>query len=461
MVNILVYGTGRFYQQYRKWLTKVHITAFLDTDINKQGAALDGAVIMSPEDGVKLEYDYVYILSTYYDSMLEKLLSLGVEQSRIKSFRNLLALGVKPVYKEYGSLSAQGNTHIVVFSHELSLIGAPIVLFYAVEILQQQGYDVTVASSCDGSLRRRYRELGIHVIVDERLDFETMNDINWLKHYTLAFVNSIDWTYLLSERPDDLPVIWWLHEENSCYTALVVGDMQRIDRKNLYVYAVSNKAKRCVESYMQDIRANLLLYGIPDEYISENKEHILRFAVVGSVIPRKGQDVFLRAIEKLQYVSEASCEYWIIGDDSSLYARELQGKYDGRFHISFQGECDRMRIMELYSGIDVVVCTSREDPMPVVVAEAAMQGKAAIVSTATGYADSFPQDFEKCIFPVDDVQALSTAMLRFINDAEILLQTRAKMRKFYVQNFSLEAFRKKLLSIIDEVRYYEKAAKRG
>ncbi|WP_432748165.1 glycosyltransferase [Pectinatus frisingensis] len=450
-MDILVYGTGRLYQQYKKWLRNVNILAFLDSDINKQGKILDGIKIISPQNGMLFAFDFIYVLSNYYDVMVDKLIKLGVDKEKIKSVRNLLELGIKPRYMEFGRQRGNTENNILFFSHELSLIGAPIVLFYAAEILRQSQFYITVASPSDGPLRLRYQEKGIRVIIDESLDFKTMEDIHWINDYFLIFVNSIDWTHLLVKRPKNLSVIWWLHEEKGCYTSLHIEDIKKIPTENLHIFSVSYKVKMCIDSYISQIKSELLLYCIPDEYEKSYIKYPTCFAVIGSVIPRKAQDTFLKAVKSLDTRYKNICQFWVIGDDSSFFASELKKMYDGNYHIEFKGECDRKKLMDLYRYIDVIICPSREDPMPVVVAEAAMMQKPSIVSEATGYANTFPDDFRGVIFKTDNVDELKKCMIRFINDKFLLKSTGKKMRCFFKQNFSKESFKEKLLIIMKDM----------
>ena len=54
---------------------------------------------------------------------------------------------------------------ILVFSHQLSRTGAPIVLLDLVRIMKKEGYKVAVISFMDGSLKEEYKKEGIPVLV--------------------------------------------------------------------------------------------------------------------------------------------------------------------------------------------------------------------------------------------------------------------------------------------------------
>lgn len=54
---------------------------------------------------------------------------------------------------------------ILVFSHQLSRTGAPIVLLDLVRIMKKEGYKVAVISFMDGSLKEEYKKEEIPVLV--------------------------------------------------------------------------------------------------------------------------------------------------------------------------------------------------------------------------------------------------------------------------------------------------------
>ena len=62
-MKILIFGTGKYYQEYKVFFQRVTIVAFLDNDKNKQGKRLDNILIIEPQEGIKKEHDKIFILS--------------------------------------------------------------------------------------------------------------------------------------------------------------------------------------------------------------------------------------------------------------------------------------------------------------------------------------------------------------------------------------------------------------
>ena len=81
--KIIVFGTGTYYEKYKKELQSYKILAFLDNDVKKQGKILDGINIVPVKEGICLSFDYIILLSKYEDEMKEQLKCLGVPLSKI------------------------------------------------------------------------------------------------------------------------------------------------------------------------------------------------------------------------------------------------------------------------------------------------------------------------------------------------------------------------------------------
>ena len=88
-LKFLLFGTGDYYERYKKWFAKEDVLALLDNSLVKQNTYLDGNKILSPEEGVQLPYDAIVILSFYVKEMKEQLLRSGVVEEKIYHFYDL------------------------------------------------------------------------------------------------------------------------------------------------------------------------------------------------------------------------------------------------------------------------------------------------------------------------------------------------------------------------------------
>ena len=114
------------------------------------------------------------------------------------------------------------------------------------------------------------------------------------------------------------------------------------------------------------------------------------------------------------------------------------------------GTVDRDRIKQILKNADVMICPSREDPMPTVAAEAMMHSIPCILSDAAGTAEYVRDGVDGFIFPNGDIRALSAGIQWCIDHSQKLSEMGIRARKIYEKYFSMKVFEEKLLDIVDE-----------
>ena len=87
-MKFLLFGTGDYYERYKKWFDKNNVLALLDNSEEKQNRLIDGIKVLSPEEGISLSFDVIVILSFYVRAMKEQLLGLGVSEDKIYIIRS-------------------------------------------------------------------------------------------------------------------------------------------------------------------------------------------------------------------------------------------------------------------------------------------------------------------------------------------------------------------------------------
>ena len=161
-----------------------------------------------------------------------------------------------------------------------------------------------------------------------------------------------------------------------------------------------------------------------------------RLLCVGSVIPRKGQDVLVRALGRLR---EAR---WSCACAGSLtrapdYARTLQEQVRTAGlvrRICFPGECEPDALTALYNSTSVFVLPSRYEGYGMALTEAMARGLPVIGTTGGAIPQTVPGDAGVLVPPGDD-EALARAIGDFLPDApgrsrehaQSVLERRAKV----------------------------------
>lgn len=264
----VLFGTGDYYQRFRHWFTDKTVLAILDNDRKKQGTMLDGHPVIPPEEAKGIPFDAVVILSFYVTEMKKQLISLGIAEDKIYHFFDLHELFGAEESENFGRTGSIGDAKsILLLSHDLSLGGPSLALFHAALALRKNGYDIMFASMLDGELREKLEEQFIPVMIDNRLQVSTMRELPWTARYDLVFCNTIHYHTFLSDRDEDIPVIWWLHDSAFYYEGIKPEKLVGIgiSTRNLKCVSVGPVPRKAMNQYCPNIAIEDLIYGVSDE----------------------------------------------------------------------------------------------------------------------------------------------------------------------------------------------------
>ena len=114
------------------------------------------------------------------------------------------------------------------------------------------------------------------------------------------------------------------------------------------------------------------------------------------------------------------------------------------------GVLTREKIYKAFSQIDVVVCTSFEDPLPIVMTEGMMFGKTCIATDNTGTADYIRDGENGFVVPAGNCKALKEKMEWVIQNQDKLEGIGRKARETYKKYFTMDVFAENLEKAITE-----------
>lgn len=454
-MHIVIFGTGKICQRLKKnFQDDLEIIAYLDNDSSKWGHKLDGVKIVSPQKICNYDYDFIIVLSAYQTEMIAQLKSIGVPDKKIFDVHHIEKICQCEPAKYYGKLSMDNTKKkILIYSHALNSTGAQNVLYTAIQVLKKKNYDLAVVSKTDGVLRHHIQELDIPVIIMSDSYFDEKEFKKLIHWADKIIVNTLLLYYVVEELINcSKPVIWWLHE---------TGLLQELDKeriihisasKNVFMYVVSPLVKRkVIQKVGEDIIIGELKYGLPfyKEVVKNafQQEKII-FAIIGAIDKIKGQDIFLQAVESLSDDYQEKAEFWIVGR-GELWTEELK-QLGNLPSVKLIGEIENYKMPEVYNQIDVVVCSSRMDALPVVVTEGCMTGKLVIVSNAAGSVDFIEDGKNGLIFQSENIEELAQLIKWTIDHREQAQQIGDAAKEIYKKYFSMEIFEKNLLSAIEE-----------
>lgn len=461
-MKLLVFGTGEYYERFKKWIVNEEIEALLDNSTAKQHTVIDGVEVLSPREGVKKDYDVVIIMSFYIKAMKKQLMELGVPEEKIYHFydlRKLIRLEENRQQIWYYGITRQelqknARETIGLLSTDLAFGGTAIALFHMAKILKKLGYSILFASMMDGPLRKRIEELEIPVIVDANLQLATMRETAWLMEFKLILCNAINYYIFLSERDLGISMIWWLHDSAFFYDGVDREVIQRISGENLRVLSVGPVPEKALHQVLPEMPLEQFLYGVDDmtgEAVKTLSHEKVCFVTIGFIEKRKGQDILLQAVRLLEKEVRERAVFYLIGQNTSLLATQIRDEIKQMAEMIMTGPVEREEIDKMLRNADVMICPSREDPMPTVAAEAMSYGVPCIVSDVTGTAAYINEGKDGLIFESEDPKMLARKIRWCVENRDKLEQMGKKARRIYEKYFSMEVFEKNVIEIVREI----------
>lgn len=344
---------------------------------------------------------------------------------------------------------------ILLLTHELSLTGAPVVLTHTLPILKEAGWQIVAVSPCDGVLKEAFLKEQVPVLVLGNMD----QNEDWLHlaaDFDLILVNTVvPFRQIQQLEALDIPVLWWLHDAKSGYENYLRHVLPETLGRNIHTYSVSRYADDAVHTYRPQYETGLLLYGLKDKAAqlspapSMDTQGRKLFVSVGTVIPRKGQDILVQAIRLLPAKIREQCLFLFIGKplDPDIFRHITALEADFPDSVHHVDSIPHEDIFALYRQADAVICSSRDDPMPTFMAETMMMSGVCICSENTGMAGILQDGVNGFLYPNDDPQALARC-IRSVYELQDLTPIRRNARTLFEEVFTMEIFQKNLLQCV-------------
>lgn len=353
---------------------------------------------------------------------------------------------------------------VLLFSHELTRTGAPIVLFDVAKILKKMGYFVLLISVEDGELAKEIVENDIPVIILKSLkkielvpyDYKKKIDIDdFINDFDFSIFNTIVlYNFIKHYINKKNKIIWWIHE------GITIVDIPEIYHQfpkkvsnNVNVFCVSEYSKKILETRGLNYNPRILSYGVKNVKLINkkiNKNKKVKFISVGTICDRKGQKTLIDAIKSLPSSINDKSEYYFVGIPSKedKYGCKLQKEIvdlcKSNNFIHYIEKLKRNDMLKLISQMDVLILTSKDDPLPVVGTEAFMLGKTVITSKNTGTYFYIKNKENGLTFDTGNFQNLMNMISFCVNNKNKLKTIGKKGKKIYKNYFTNRIFKKNL-----------------
>lgn len=166
----------------------------------------------------------------------------------------------------------------------------------------------------------------------------------------------------------------------------------------------------------------------------------LRVGYLGQIAPHKGVHVLVEAFRSLD-ASGGACELYIYGDTSRFprYTGRLRRLAGGDPRIRFEGTVDNRRVLEVLSGLDVLVVPSIwYENSPLTILEAYAAGVPVLASDLGGMAEMVRHGVDGLLFRVGDAQDLAARLRELAETPDLLPRLRAGIGPVWTLEQELE-----------------------
>jgi glycosyltransferase involved in cell wall biosynthesis/SAM-dependent methyltransferase len=358
------------------------------------------------------------------------------------------------------------NSKILLVAHDFSRTGAPYaVLYLARAIFSLYGIRPVVICPNNGSIREEFEQEGFPVIVDpllfkyKKYSSEVCDFVASFERVIVTSLASFD--FIRYFRGIGNHLTWWIHETNAGFTAVasMTDDLPLLFAACESVWLGSPLCFPFALRYSSPDKLHLLLYGCEDTTLPHRPHPSgkIVFSIVGSVEPRKGQDIFLEAIERLSEELRSKAAFRIIGsplpyDDSVSLYKKVCAKALLMPEVDCIENMPPDKLLEFYAETNVLVSASRDDPMPIVITQGLMFSKVCLCSSVIGHAQLLEDNKDALIFTSGSAEELSEKMAWLIQNPDELMILGIAGRKVYEKYFLMSRFVNNVGNLIRDSR---------
>lgn len=323
----------------------------------------------------------------------------------------------------------------LLITHELTYTGAPRSLLNLAKCLLEEGHTVAVWSLETGEFFREFTALGIDVTYVTLKEIEGKDGQKTISGYDCVIAGTV---FCLDVA---------LATQETTTTALYLGEAANI-RKIVSDFSIdASKLKKvknivCVSSYAKKRIERFT--GREDVYVIHNyvedynfrgemftrKPGPVNFIVSGTIEPRKGQDIAIKAFRSIsgEDADKKNARLYLLGK-APAWSRKFFKSLDIGGRVFYRNEIqERTDLLEYYKTMDVFIVSSRDEACSMVALEAAMLGKAVIVSGHVGAGYITDKEYR---FKSGNADELAKIMRRFVEKPELIAEAGRFSREAY------------------------------
>jgi glycosyltransferase involved in cell wall biosynthesis len=364
------------------------------------------------------------------------------------------------------------NSSILFISHVNKKSGAETVLLRVMKDFQSRGHNVHMIYPGGGTLENELKTLKVNKFeLNIRPIHKSANPFYYLIFFLSAFILSLRiffyvrkhniqiiysnslyvQFYLLWSALVNIPVIVHIHDlikNNMINRWIVVLLLSSADR----LICISGAVCRALEKLGVDKNLLTVVYnGVDaDKYFQRyeacqdisKKEGKRVVAVVGQITSWKDQETFIRAVPEV-ITKTNNVIFYVVGsplfgeDDYMEKLYHLSKELNVNDYVVFKGYVqDTTALMK---EIDVLVCSSLEEPFGLVIIEAMAAQKVVVGTNAGGIPEIVTNGRNGFLFEPKNHWELSRKIVKFLNDPNLYKEMSEQGYRTTLERFQLTA----------------------
>lgn len=464
-MRLIVWGTGKLYRKYKSFLSRFNIVKLCDNNPEKQGTYIDGIEVIDPSHLEDFQFNYVVVMAYSAEEICLQMKGMGIPEEKILLESQLCALRQPQICVH--TLDAEisldnwlkeNRNSVLLISHNFSYTGIPVALKNMANVLKKMGYTVLMAAMEGGTFVQELEQQAINYIDDLEICYRTQYFQKVLDKFEAVVIGSFSLYNLgMSLENMETPILWWVHETLEKYYA---KKEELPVKKNIKFLAGGNRVKKIFNKHYENTKIEKFQYCIPD-FRENTAQNILKqdcsdcmiIAVIGTVDKRKAQDILLESIIKMPAAERNRLKVVLIGrldENDTLFVKKIEEQKKQLDNLEWIEEMPQEALESFYEKIDVLVCPSRDDPMPIVVTQAMMHEKICVISEEVGQAEFIKQRENGFIFPNENADALMKILMWLLDNKDKRTMIGKNSRKIYDDEFSERVMEKRLGEILHE-----------
>lgn len=346
-----------------------------------------------------------------------------------------------------GAPPEAARPRVLFLSHETTLSGAPMQLLYAIPQLQRRGWEIVFAAPERGPISDALEQAGTPVRFEPTFltDIEHVKLRELCRDFDVVVANTIAaWPAVRAAAREGIPVVWYIHE--TLVGIHLIGQISEIRPTLDLADVIITPTRQTARVYQGLTRTSVEVvpYGIPDLGYALRvaaTDAPTKFLLLGSYEERKGQDIFLEALHRMDAGVRERGSFTLAGRplDRAFFDRATAkaAMFPNVQLLTGLEHADAARLM---TETDVLVISSRDETMPISIIEALSLGRAVITSDVGGIREWIRDGLNGFLVPPEDGPALADAISRSISDPPGRAAIAETGRRSYERHFRVETF---------------------